>query len=227
MHTRNTRQKKSNDIAILKEFEKITHSERRDYSRADVVKYIEFKWNRRIKNSKHNVLIPVQVKQVKISSIAMPMFCPLVMQKTIHKILLDRCIDLANFTYQYSLVPSPNCQCQKAEETSRHFLLGTGRFGKKHWRRFGNFSCRNVEYHLVLLLSWFWLWFSTNWLGPVCRIPVCRILELKKNYKTINVGMMESIKSASDMSPFPLVPRGPLGRIYSHLAKRGRTGAKT
>ena len=37
------------DNAILKEFEKITHNERKDYSRADVVKYIEVKWNRRIK----------------------------------------------------------------------------------------------------------------------------------------------------------------------------------
>ena len=152
MHTRNTRQKISNDIAILKEFKKITHSERRDYSRADVVKYIEFKWNRRIKNSKHNVLIPVQVKQVKISSIAMPMFCPLVMQKTIHKILLDRCIDLANFTYQYSLVPSPNCQCQKAEETSRHFLLGTGRFGK-NIRDFSEIF--HVETSSIILFSYY------------------------------------------------------------------------
>ena len=77
------------------------------------------------------------------------------------------------------------------------------------------------------VLSWFCFWFSTNWLGPVCRIPVFRILELKKNDKTINVGKMESIKRASDMSPFPLVPRGPLGRSYSHLAERGRTAAKT
>ena len=106
------------DIAIMKEFEKITHSERRDYSRADVVKYIEFKWNHRIKNSEHNAFIPVQVKQVKISSIAMPMSCPLVMQKTLHKIFLDRCIGLANFAYQCSLVPSPNCHCQKADTFS-------------------------------------------------------------------------------------------------------------
>ena len=33
-----------------------------------------------------------------------------------------------------------------------------------------------------------------------------------------------SIKRASDISPFHLVPRG---RLCSHLAKRGRTGAKT
>ena len=44
-------------------------------------------------------------------------------------------------------------------------------------------------------------------LGPVCRIPVFRILELKKNDKTINVGIKQSIKCASDMSPFPPVPR--------------------
>ena len=77
------------------------------------------------------------------------------------------------------------------------------------------------------VLSWFCFWFSTNWLGPVCIIPVCRILELKKNDKTINAGMMQSIKRASDMSPFPLVPRGSWGRLYSHVAKRGQTGAKT
>ena len=104
------------DIVKMKEFEKITHSERRDYSRTDVVKYIEFKWNRRIKNSEPNALIPVQEKQVKISSIAMPLSCPLVMQKTIHKNLLDRCIGLANFAYQCILVPSPNSQCHKAEK---------------------------------------------------------------------------------------------------------------
>ena len=35
----------------------------------------------------------------------------------------------------------------------------------------------------------------------------------------MNVGMMQSIKPASDMSSFPLVSRAP----YSHLAKRGRS----
>ena len=39
--------------------------------------------------------------------------------------------------------------------------------------------------------------------------------------------MMQSRKPASGMSTSPLVPRGPLGRLRSHLAKRGRTGAKT
>ena len=74
------------------------------------------------------------------------------------------------------------------------------RFGKKHSRRFGNFFMPKRP-----VLSWFWFWFfSANWLGPVCRIPVCRILELKKNDKTIDVGLMESIKRAWDMSPFPL-----------------------
>ena len=63
------------------------------------------------------------------------------------------------------------------------------------------------------VLSWFCFWFSTIWLGQVRRIPVCRILELKKNDKTINVGMMQSIKRASDMSLFPLVPRGPFGPL--------------
>ena len=111
------------DMVIMKDFEKITQSERRDYSRADVTRYIEHKWNRRIKNSEQNALMPVQVNKVKMTTIAMPMSCPLEMQKTIHKILLDRCLNLANFAYQCSLVPSPNCQCHKAEETSRHFLF--------------------------------------------------------------------------------------------------------
>ena len=35
---------------------------------------------------------------------------------------------------------------------------------------------------------------------------------------------MQSIKRAPNLSPFPLVPRGPLGRLFFHLAKRGRTG---
>ena len=101
--------------------------------------------------------------------------------------------------------------------TNRKLRRGTGRFGKDvsaktfRQRRFGkdisakkfrdvsaNFSCRNVPYYLGPVLSWFCVWFSTNCLGVVCRIPVCRILELKKNDKTINVGMMESIKRSSD-----------------------------
>ena len=77
------------------------------------------------------------------------------------------------------------------------FITGTGRFGKKNTRRLGKFFMPKRP-----VLSWFCLWFSTNWLGPVCRIPVGRILELKKNDKTINVGMMQSMKRASDMSPF-------------------------
>ena len=56
-------------------------------------------------------------------------------------------------------------------------------------------------------------WYSTKWLSTVCEIPVCRILELNINNKTNNVGMVQSIKGASDMSPFPLVPCGPLGPL--------------
>ena len=41
---------------------------------------------------------------------------------------------------------------------------------------------------------------------PVCRKPFCRILELKKNKKTNNVGMLQVIKRASVMSTFPLLP---------------------
>ena len=84
------------------------------------------------------------------------------------------------------------------------------RFGKKTRDVSAKFSCRNVPYYLGPVLSWFSFWFSTNWLGPVCGIPVCRILELKKNDKNINVGKMEGIKRASDRSPFPLVVKGHL-----------------
>ena len=94
---------------------------------------------------------------------------------------------------------------------------GSGRFGKdvsaKKIRDVSaNFSCRNVPYYLGFVFG-FCFWFSTNWLGPACRIPVCRILELKRNDKTINVGIIQSIKCASVMSPIPLVPRGPLGPL--------------
>ena len=37
--------------------------------------------------------------------------------------------------------------------------------------------------------------------------------DVSANFSTINVGMMQSIKRASDMSPFPLVHRGPLGPL--------------
>ena len=54
----------------------------------------------------------------------------------------------------------------------------------------------------------------SNWLGPVCRITVCRNLESKKNYRIKKVGLMQCIKRASNMSLFPLVPRGPVGAAY-------------
>ena len=54
---------------------------------------------------------------------------------------------------------------------------------------------------------------ATDGMEPVCRKPVCRILELKKNNKTNNVGMMQSMNCASDMSPFPLVPHCTLGPL--------------
>ena len=39
--------------------------------------------------------------------------------------------------------------------------------------------------------------------------------------------IMKNMKRASDISPIPLVLRVPWGYLCSHLAKRGRTGAKT
>ena len=83
--------------------------------------------------------------------------------------------------------------------------FGSRTVGKTFPRRFGKLFMPKRT-----VLSSFCFWFSTNWLGLVCSMPVCKILELEKNDKTINVGMMQSIKRASDMSPFPLVPRGPL-----------------
>ena len=76
-----------------------------------------------------------------------------------------------------------------------------------------NPPCPGRRRSTTTILSWFCFWFSTNWLGPVCRIPVCRILELKKNDKTINVGMMKSIKRASDVPTSSSAPR-PLGASY-------------
>ena len=46
------------------------------------------------------------------------------------------------------------------------------RFCKKISRRFRNFSKPKRP-----VFSWFCFWFPTNWLGPVCAIPVCRVLE--------------------------------------------------
>ena len=51
-------------------------------------------------------------------------------------------------------------------------------------------------------------WFSTKWLGSVCRI-----LEAKKNNITNNLGLMQSVKHASGLAPLLLVPRGPLGPL--------------
>ena len=47
------------------------------------------------------------------------------------------------------------------------------------------------------------------------------------NIKSPDLDVIQCIKRAPEMSPFPLVPSGPLGSPYSYLAKRGRTGAKT
>ena len=48
--------------------------------------------------------------------------------------------------------------------------------------------------------------------------------ENRRVFKGIISAVFYIMKRASDVSPFSLVPRGPL---CSHLAKRGRTGAKT
>ena len=56
------------------------------------------------------------------------------------------------------------------------------------------------------MYNFFYKLSSTNWIlqtGPVCRIPVFRILELEKNNMTNDVGLIQSIKRAPNMSPFP------------------------
>ena len=109
--------------------------------------------------------------------------------------------------------PKPCLRATSEKERER-----TGRFGKdvsaKTFRQ-KNFETFRQPFHAETsrIISVLFLFFSTNWLGPVCRIPVCRNLELKKTDKTVNVELMQSIKRASDMSPFPLVPRGPLGSL--------------
>ena len=104
-------------------------------------------------------------------------------------------------------------------------LFFTCKFGKRTFRQKQIETFRQIFMPNRPVLSWFCFWFSTKWLGPVCIVPVCRILELKKNDNTINVGMMQSMKRASDMSPFPLVPRSPLGRLIfpSCLARSNRS----
>ena len=63
------------------------------------------------------------------------------------------------------------------------------------------FLSRNVPYYLGPVLSWFCFWFSTNWLGLVCRIPVCRILELTTNDKTINIPFaVPKLRTATTLS---------------------------
>ena len=97
---------------------------------------------------------------------------------------------------------------------------GTGRFGKdvsaKTFRQKKFETFRQIfhaeTYRITLVPSYLGFVFGFLQTGPnqfvenqkqnQDYIPVCRILELKKNDKTINVGMMQSIKRASDLSPF-------------------------
>ena len=86
--------------------------------------------------------------------------------------------------------------------------------------RFGKYSSakkiRDVSAHFhaetsrIILVCF---WFFTNWLGPVCRIQVCRILELKKNDKTIDVGMMQN-KTCLVYVPISSSALRPLGATY-------------
>ena len=79
-----------------------------------------------------------------------------------------------------------------------------------------NFSSRNVPYYLGFVFGFLQTGpnqFVGNQKRNQDNIPVCRILEMKKNDKINFAGMMQSKKRASDMSSFPLVPRGPLGPL--------------
>ena len=94
--------------------------------------------------------------------------------------------------------------------------MGTGRFGKKIRDVSAIFSCRNFPIYLGFVFGFLQTGpnqFVENQKQNQDNIPVCRILEFKKNDKTINVGMMQNMKRASDMSSFPLVPRGPWGPL--------------
>ena len=101
----------------------------------------------------------------------------------------------------------------------RQVATRTGRFGedvsaKKVRDVSATCSCRNVPYYLGFVFGV--LETGPNQFVEIQKqnqdyIPVCRVMELKKNDMTIIVGMMQSIKRASGMSAFPLRPRGPLG----------------
>ena len=56
----------------------------------------------------------------------------------------------------------------------------------------------------------------------------CEFSKIRNKFESLCSNFELSIKRASDISPFHLVPRGTfLGRLCSHLANRGRTEAKT
>ena len=94
----------------------------------------------------------------------------------------SRIRDLPKFCKTSTPPPPAVCMHIYKQTTDKHSVRkGTGRFG--------NFFMPKRP-----VLSWFCFWFSTNWLGPplsqyqfVFYNTVCRILELKKNDKTINV----------------------------------------
>ena len=90
------------------------------------------------------------------------------------------------------------------------------RFGKNIRDVSASFSYQNVPYYLDFVFGFLQTGpnqFEENQKPNQDIIPVCRILKMKKNDKTFFVGMMQSIKRASDMYSIPLEPRGPLGPL--------------
>ena len=111
------------DIAILMVFEKILNCGRRNYNRANVISFVEQKWTRRLRSSEQTSSTPLRIQKAELKPIALPPSCSLKAQKPIYRLLLDRCLSLANCAYICSLVPSPNCKYQRAKESFRHFLF--------------------------------------------------------------------------------------------------------
>ena len=110
------------DIAILKDFEKITVCEGRKYNHAKVISFVDHKWTRRLSRPEQTSSTCVPIQQAKMASVALLQTYSLNVQKAVSRLLLDRCQSPAIYVYNCNLMPSPNCRSQRAEETSRYFF---------------------------------------------------------------------------------------------------------
>ena len=109
------------------------------------------------------------------------------------------------------------CRAQRFDDFFK-LMVGTGRFGNDVSAKTKLETFRLIFHAktsvsswsriiLVLFLIFYKLVRSSLWNTSLKNSGT------EKNDKIINVGNMESIKRASDMSPFPLVPRGSLGPL--------------